>query len=331
MYVQEADRICINHNKRAYLGPTKTAQTSAMDDYVLTLVVQNSGLLSSAFIATLDHLPCDVIRSLWLIQACNIQLNRHKERLDGLLRLLQNGELAQKDVIPELIEVNEKIRVLGLESTAEARALHNQLVDHRLTLDEEVLQLREIQAAFSSTAQDNAENEKLRAQLQKHYKLHPLKSQLEAIEEQEHLKKQPGREKKLSGLKLVLKIRPKPKSAKVAAPKTKALKVRKPVNKPEPVFVPAEPASAEDDEDNKVYCFCKQRSLGDMIGCDNDKSCPNGDWFHYKCVGLLNRVDALKYSTGKQKWFCSDYCRDKVLGNNLGSSATKKKKKRRRY
>lgn len=302
-----------------------------MDDYVLTSVVLNSSSLNNTFISTLDHLPCDIIRSLWLVQACNIQINKHKDRLDTVLRLLQNGHISQKDVVPELIEVKEKIRVLGLESTAEARALHNQLVNHRLTLDEEVLQLREIQAAFSTTTQDNAENEKLRVQLQNHYKAHPLKSQLEALKEQEHLKAHPEHLKQLSGLKLVLKINPKPKSGKVLAPKIKTAKVRKPVNKPEPVFVATEPFQVEeDDEDTQVYCFCKQRSLGDMIGCDNDKSCPNGDWFHYKCVGLLNRVDALKYSTGKQKWFCSDFCREKVL-NGKPEGAPKKKKKRRRY
>ena len=37
-----------------------------------------------------------------------------------------------------------------------------------------------------------------------------------------------------------------------------------------------------------------------MISCDNESSCPNGEWFHYKCVGILNRVVALKYTTGKK-------------------------------
>ena len=36
--------------------------------------------------------------------------------------------------------------------------------------------------------------------------------------------------------------------------------------------------------------FCKQPSFGNMISCDNESSCPNGEWFHYKCVGILNRV-----------------------------------------
>ena len=43
-----------------------------------------------------------------------------------------------------------------------------------------------------------------------------------------------------------------------------------------------------------------------MISCDNESSCPNGEWFHYKCVGILNRVVALKYTTGKESWYCSE-------------------------
>lgn len=51
-----------------------------------------------------------------------------------------------------------------------------------------------------------------------------------------------------------------------------------------------------------------------MIACDNESSCPNGEWFHYKCVGLLNRVDALKYTTGKIPWYCSEGCRKSRRG-----------------
>lgn len=76
-------------------------------------------------------------------------------------------------------------------------------------------------------------------------------------------------------------------------------------NIPHPVFQ----ASPVQEEDTALYCFCKQRSFGDMIACDNER-CPNGEWFHYKCVGLLNRVEALKYTT--EKWYCSAGCREAV-------------------
>lgn len=78
-----------------------------------------------------------------------------------------------------------------------------------------------------------------------------------------------------------------------------------PDNLPVPVFQGAQ----VQEEDTTLYCFCKQRSFGDMIACDNN-NCPNGEWFHYKCVGLLNRVEALKYTT--EKWYCSTSCREAV-------------------
>lgn len=37
-----------------------------------------------------------------------------------------------------------------------------------------------------------------------------------------------------------------------------------------------------------TYCFCKNISYGEMIGCDNS-DCPI-EWFHYGCVGLLSAV-----------------------------------------
>lgn len=84
------------------------------------------------------------------------------------------------------------------------------------------------------------------------------------------------------------------------------------------------PEPKVENEDSEVYCFCKQRSFGDMIACDNAK-CPNGEWFHYKCVGLLNRVEALRYKT--EKWYCSDGCRE--AGSKVGKKRGRKKKKRR--
>lgn len=42
------------------------------------------------------------------------------------------------------------------------------------------------------------------------------------------------------------------------------------------------PATNEEDdaaEDNRVYCFCKQVSYGDMVGCDNENC--KYEWFHW--------------------------------------------------
>lgn len=115
------------------------------------------------------------------------------------------------------------------------------------------------------------------------------------------------------------------------------VKQHPPKPKPQPVIeIEEEPVieiKAEvEEEDTHKYCFCKQGSFGNMIACDNEDSCPNGEWFHYKCVGLQNVVEALKYTVGKEKWFCSEFCRARyreALEASVEPAPPKKKKKRR--
>mmetsp|Transcript_27827 Transcript_27827/g.96265 ORF Transcript_27827/g.96265 Transcript_27827/m.96265 type:complete len:206 (-) Transcript_27827:92-709(-) len=57
---------------------------------------------------------------------------------------------------------------------------------------------------------------------------------------------------------------------------------------------------AEDDE-QRLYCFCRRVSYGDMIACDNTRC--RYEWFHLPCVGL---------ETGKRprgKWYCPECAR----------------------
>lgn len=56
----------------------------------------------------------------------------------------------------------------------------------------------------------------------------------------------------------------------------------------------------EEDEgaDDRKYCFCKQVSWGDMVGCDNEEC--RYEWFHWSCVGIE------KEPVGK--WYCEE-CR----------------------
>lgn len=310
-----------------------------MEEQIITSVIQHSSSINNAFISTVDHLPCDVIRSLWLVQACNISLDHQKAKLNSLLLKLQepNQEgLEKKEIISEILLIKKKLRVLNDESIEESKALYNQLITHKLSLKDELQQLHTIANSSRESGleiEHNSANNQLRAQLKEHYKAHPLVSQREALKEQS-MKTKTNSIRAPSGIKLVLKIPNKKGSLsasrvkKPAQKKDKSKKSRQRVilPQPEPLFEPA-PAA---EEDSNVYCFCKQPSFGDMIGCDNEESCPNGDWFHYKCVGLLNRVDALKYTTGKQKWFCSDHCRSVVMGNKKVSDSKKKKKRRRR-
>uniref|UniRef100_A0A061R8K6 Inhibitor of growth protein 4 n=1 Tax=Tetraselmis sp. GSL018 TaxID=582737 RepID=A0A061R8K6_9CHLO len=51
------------------------------------------------------------------------------------------------------------------------------------------------------------------------------------------------------------------------------------------------------DSNEPVYCYCRQVSFGDMIGCDNE-DCPI-EWFHYGCVGITPE-------TVPDVWYCKD-------------------------
>ncbi len=42
-------------------------------------------------------------------------------------------------------------------------------------------------------------------------------------------------------------------------------------------------------EHEPVYCICRQVQHGDMVACDNP-DCTNPDeWYHFQCVGLLDK------------------------------------------
>ncbi|CAD6192611.1 unnamed protein product [Caenorhabditis auriculariae] len=71
-----------------------------------------------------------------------------------------------------------------------------------------------------------------------------------------------------------------------------------------PMLTTPQPATEEDDEegssddedgeDTRRWCFCSEKSYGDMVACDN-KSCPY-QWFHYPCVGIT--------APPRGRWFC---------------------------
>jgi chromatin modification-related protein YNG2 len=45
-----------------------------------------------------------------------------------------------------------------------------------------------------------------------------------------------------------------------------------------------------------VYCYCRNVSYGEMIGCDNEQC--QYEWFHLDCVGLAEPPRGV--------WFCPD-------------------------
>ncbi|EXJ59471.1 uncharacterized protein A1O5_12096 [Cladophialophora psammophila CBS 110553] len=58
----------------------------------------------------------------------------------------------------------------------------------------------------------------------------------------------------------------------------------------------------EEGEDDKRYCFCNQRSYGEMVACEND-DCPY-QWFHTGCLNMKKVPDE------DEDWYCPT-CREK--------------------
>ncbi|PAV89582.1 hypothetical protein WR25_01799 [Diploscapter pachys] len=69
-----------------------------------------------------------------------------------------------------------------------------------------------------------------------------------------------------------------------------------PVQHPENVEEQEGGEEDEDDSDDarRTWCFCNEKSYGDMVACDN-KDCPY-QWFHYPCVGIT--------APPRGQWFC---------------------------
>lgn len=143
--------------------------------------------LQNSFISTLDHLPCDIVRSLWLIQSCNLKIDKYKQELNELLEkyattttTLTNEE---SYFLKRIVELKKRIEYLSRETIQESRSMNNQLITHKLNLLEEMNQLKKIEISKHNLI-DDIEMKELRQQLKTHYNEHPLVSQMEAVQEQ---------------------------------------------------------------------------------------------------------------------------------------------------
>lgn len=366
----------------------------------MSSVIQSSNTIYSTYISTIDHLPCDIIRSLWLVQSCNLSAEREKNHIHKIL-LQQNpktlSELLEKK-IRELAEqyshLKEQIQRCNREAVTELEGLHSRLVAHSGELD---ITVASVEASESQQPHNSEKAQaELREQLKKHYEENPLRSQIEALQEHKLSENVIVRHLgALGNMKIIFKI---PKTKK--SHKKRDLKPRKlshyegeytseDYESNKRLFLPkqSDSWSFEDlefgiktpnkkvytsgryqktkrnlksellrgmrsagaslgspyvthiqEEDNEEYeqstpppeqyCFCKQPSFGDMIACDN-QNCPNGEWFHYKCVGLLSKVEALKYN--KQKWYCKESCQKEAERLEKAKKLKQAKKRRTRW
>lgn len=146
--------------------------------------------LQNSFLSTIDHLPCDVVRSLWLIQSCNIKIDKLKQELNNLLQKYQATESLPQEEIVRIYELKQSIRHLFNETIQEGKTLNNQMIIHKLHLEDEINQLQTIKEKQVIKVDVEESQEQLRKQLRQHYKDQPLVSQVEAVEQQKHSQKE---------------------------------------------------------------------------------------------------------------------------------------------
>lgn len=353
----------------------------------MSSVVQSSSSIYSTYISTIDHLPCDIVRSLWLVQSCNISAEKCKEKTQQILsQLPAEGftSLTEEEysrLSSDYVKQKEETIKYNEEALEELEGLFSGLVDHAEELESIVLTLEGSESQQPLNTKQS--QDKLREQLRKHYTGNPLKSQVEALQEKRLslniiVREVSGQE---GTIKIIFKI-PKGKietsqisgrarfnsngstrtddefkpngrhlrnskyrlrsqsiswdSDFTETPPNKMLKSKsqKKVATKKKQTGPGAMNTyiLETDEESyasetEKYCFCGQPSFGDMIACDNE-NCANGEWFHYKCVGLLSKVEALKYA--KKKWFCSDECKSEVEEIGRRNEANTRRKRRSR-
>ena len=80
----------------------------------------------------------------------------------------------------------------------------------------------------------------------------------------------------------------------------------------------AEGEEEDDQEDDRRYCFCNERSYGEMVACENEQC--QYEWFHLQCLGLKKSPD------DEEVWYCPT-CREldevKKVMREKGLSAAK--------
>lgn len=57
----------------------------------------------------------------------------------------------------------------------------------------------------------------------------------------------------------------------------------------------------DDQDDNRRYCYCNERSYGEMVACENEQC--KYEWFHLQCLGLKKSPD------DDETWWCPT-CRE---------------------
>ncbi|KAG7900700.1 hypothetical protein KL935_002633 [Ogataea polymorpha] len=249
---------------------------------------------NNAFISFLDHLPCDIVRSLWVTQSLSLKNEEIRNQLDSLLRDQRPGKITNVETLRVVANLKRQLVRNSRELVAEAEQLsqillrHQRLSSNELHLMDLLKDSRKQQDTrtwedftrfkrnFVSTAHDDSDAEDE----------DPLAQKQELISTGDGRVRKTIKEKK----ERKDKIEKNDKQTRISI----KLGTESPVE-PTPLPVPETPPQEQ-------YCVCRGPSMGKMIACDNS-SCPI-EWFHYKCVGLYT-------DPADKHWFCSSDCEQK--------------------
>lgn len=241
--------------------------------------------------STLDHLPCDVVRSLWLIQFLNLRVDQYMNQLDHILK---DSDLNDPQVLAKIVSIRNLASKYSKEIVAESQHLKDKLDNHQDYLNSDSLCMERLkQLKINEQNNTRASFEQFKKQFLKEHglkrgDLHPNTLPVEnrdAIKIHISLPKQ--NRKSINATKTKRKVQNGKQKSKVVKPSKKIIIT--PPALPSPIPAPSPPA-----ED--VYCLCRGPGLGKMVACDNP-GCKY-EWFHYKCVNLTRAPEG--------KWFCPE-------------------------
>ena len=275
---------------------------------------------NNAFISSLDHLPCEIIRSLWLIQSLNLKNERIKKDLDLLLK--QKGKGNGQQLESRFQNLKMLMLRYSREIVAESAGLSQTIKDHLKFLDNDLRILQDYDD-FRKMNKDP----KQRWQMFDSFKRKFADEHSQEIQDTEHnvqtlLPKKRASEpvsafsNKRGKSTMVIKIDLKRfKNEPVDEKSLQKVTIKE--SKPDRKSHNKEKKHKDENVQTPTYCFCHGPSFGRMIACDNPKC--EYEWFHYKCVGLHEDPDV------KKKWFCSKKCHHQYWAD----IARKKRRKKR--
>ncbi|CEP20863.1 Ing3 [Cyberlindnera jadinii] len=239
----------------------------------------------TAFVSFVDHLPSDITRKLWLIQSLNIRHYAVRDQLSAALKELERvsstGHSTYSQCVANVLRLTGEAVQIRREVLEESKSIETTIKIAKLQLQNQYIQLEHDHKMYQNEME-------MKDVLLKHSK----RSNKRTISKSSG---NPSIKLRLK-LKNVSKGSPEgisvtPQKKKRGRPRKYPLTVEPKEEKRQDVY-----QSAVDEDNNDIYCICREPSFGQMVACDN----PNCkiEWFHYGCVGIVRAP--------RGKWFCPD-------------------------